>query len=64
MTLGAAGAAVVAVAQRHSRAEDLRVIAIGTAVAAGPRDAAAAATELHQGPRNLDQGSESLPAHF
>ena len=55
---------MVAVAQRHSRAGDLRVIAIGTAVAAGPRDAAAAATELHQGPRNLDQGSESLPAHF
>ena len=64
MTLGAAGAAVVAVAQRHSKAEDLRGIVTDTAVGAGLRDAAADGIELHQGPRNLDQGSKSLPAHF
>ena len=64
MTLGAAGAAVVAVAQRHLRAEDLRGTATETVMGAGLRDAAADGTELQQGPRNLDRGSKSLPANF
>lgn len=64
MTLGAAEAAVVAVAQRHSRAEDLPGIATDTAVAAGLRDAAADDTKLHPGAKNLGRGSKSLPGHF
>ena len=64
MTLGAAGAAVGAVAQRHSRAEDLRGIATDTAVGAGLRDVVADGTKLHQRPENLDQRSKNLPPTF
>ncbi len=46
MTLGAAGAAVVAVAQPHLKPEDLRAIATDTAVGAGLQDAAEDGTEL------------------
>ena len=64
MTLGAAGAAVVAVAQRHLKAEDLRAIATDTAVEAGLRDAAADGIELHQGPGNLDRGFQKFATQF